>query len=163
GMGDNIHLGDRDGVRTPMQWSPDRNGGFSRADPERLVLPALMGPLYGYEAINVEAQQRDPHSLLNWTRRTVATRRRHHAFVRGGCASLASGFRAWRAAVSVSRQPLDPRVSAAIRGQCQPVRGLPVARDPGSGARPRQPPGYCPGRNAWRHTLSHHRRTALSD
>src|SRR5690606_24106773 len=75
GMGDNIHLGDRDGVRTPMQWSADRNGGFSRADPERLQLPPIMSPLYGYEAVNVEAQQRDPHSLLNWTRRMLAQRR----------------------------------------------------------------------------------------
>ena len=63
-MGDNIYLGDRDGVRTPMQWSPDRNGGFSRADPAALVLPPIMDPLYGYEAVNVEAQARDPHSLL---------------------------------------------------------------------------------------------------
>src|SRR5207244_602628 len=78
GMGDNIHLGDRDGVRTPMQWSPDRNGGFSHADPERLVLPPLQGPLYGYEAVNVEAQARDPHSQLNWMRRMLALRRKHH-------------------------------------------------------------------------------------
>jgi maltose alpha-D-glucosyltransferase/alpha-amylase len=84
GMGDNIHLGDRDGVRTPMQWTPDRNGGFSRADPAALVLPANMDPLYGYETINVEAQQRDPHSLLHWTRRMLAVRRRHSAFGRGG-------------------------------------------------------------------------------
>ncbi|HEX5125195.1 MAG TPA: maltose alpha-D-glucosyltransferase, partial [Rhodocyclaceae bacterium] len=83
GMGDNIHLGDRDGVRTPMQWSPDRNGGFSRADPERLVLPPLLGPLYGYESVNVEAQRRDPHSLLNWTRRMLALRRQYRAFGRG--------------------------------------------------------------------------------
>ena len=83
GMGDNIHLGDRDGVRTPMQWSPDRNGGFSRADPERLVLPAIMDSLYGYTAVNVESQRRDPHSLLNWTRRMLAVRRRHKAFGRG--------------------------------------------------------------------------------
>ncbi len=83
GMGDNIHLGDRDGVRTPMQWSSDRNGGFSRADPEQLVLPPLMGSLYGYDAINVEAQTRDPHSLLNWTRRMLATRRAKQAFGRG--------------------------------------------------------------------------------
>jgi maltose alpha-D-glucosyltransferase/alpha-amylase len=83
GMGDNIHLGDRDGVRTPMQWSPDRNGGFSRADPAALVLPAIMDPLYGYEAVNVEAQSRDPHSILNWMRRTLAVRRRHAAFGRG--------------------------------------------------------------------------------
>src|SRR5438270_6739511 len=83
GMGDNIHLGDRDGVRTPMQWTPDRNGGFSRADPAALVLPANMDPLYGYETINVEAQTRDPHSLLHWMRRMLAVRRRHPALGRG--------------------------------------------------------------------------------
>jgi maltose alpha-D-glucosyltransferase/alpha-amylase len=83
GMGDNIHLGDRNGVRTPMQWSPDRNGGFSRADPAALVLPPIMDPLYGYDAVNVEAQSRDPHSILNWTRRMLAVRSRHPAFGRG--------------------------------------------------------------------------------
>ena len=83
GMGDNIHLGDRDGVRTPMQWSIDRNGGFSRADFASIVLPPIMDPLYGYFAVNVEAQARDPHSLLNWTRRMLATRRQHVAFGRG--------------------------------------------------------------------------------
>ena len=83
GMGDNIHLGDRNGVRTPMQWSPDRNGGFSRADPAALVLPPIMDPLYGYGAVNVEAQSRDPHSILNWTRRMLAVRSRHPAFGRG--------------------------------------------------------------------------------
>src|SRR3546814_7332196 len=83
GMGDNIHLGDRDGVRTPMQWSPDRNGGFSKADPEQLVLPPIMGALYGYDSVNVEAQARDPHSLLNWMRRLLAVRKRQHVFGRG--------------------------------------------------------------------------------
>jgi len=83
GMGDNLHLGDRDGVRTPMQWSSDRNGGFSRADPASLVLPTIMDPLYGYEAVNVEAQWRDPHSLLNWLRRMLVERRKHKAFGRG--------------------------------------------------------------------------------
>jgi maltose alpha-D-glucosyltransferase/alpha-amylase len=83
GMGDNIHLGDRDGVRTPMQWSSDRNGGFSRADPASLILPPVQDPLYGFQAINVEAQWRDPHSLLNWTRRTLAVRGKHQAFGRG--------------------------------------------------------------------------------
>ena len=82
-MGDNIHLGDRDGVRTPMQWSPDRNGGFSRCDPAALVLPPIMDPLYGYGSVNVEAQSRDPHSLLNWMRRMLAVRSRHPAFGRG--------------------------------------------------------------------------------
>jgi len=84
GMGDNIFLGDRDGVRTPMQWSPDRNGGFSRADPARLVLPPIQDPLYGFQAVNVEAQARDPHSLLNWMRRMLAVRKRSRAFGRGG-------------------------------------------------------------------------------
>ena len=83
GMGDNVYLGDRNGVRTPMQWSPDRNGGFSRADPSRLASPAIMDPLYGYEAVNVEAQAYDPHSLLMWMRRTIAVRRQHQAFGRG--------------------------------------------------------------------------------
>ncbi|MBV9970132.1 MAG: putative maltokinase, partial [Xanthobacteraceae bacterium] len=83
GMGDNIHLGDRNGVRTPMQWSPDRNGGFSRADPAALVLPPIMDPLYGYEAVNVESQSRDPHSLLNWMRRMLAVRQQHRALGRG--------------------------------------------------------------------------------
>jgi maltose alpha-D-glucosyltransferase/alpha-amylase len=85
GMGDNIHLGDRDGVRTPMQWSVDRNGGFSRADAQRLVLPTLMDPLYGFQTVNVESQERDPHSLLHWTRRLLALRRRYGPlFGRGG-------------------------------------------------------------------------------
>jgi maltose alpha-D-glucosyltransferase/alpha-amylase len=83
GMGDNIHLGDRDGVRTPMQWSPDRNGGFSHVDPAALILPAALDPLYGYGAVNVEAQRRDPHSILNWTRRMLAIRKSHPAFGRG--------------------------------------------------------------------------------
>jgi maltose alpha-D-glucosyltransferase / alpha-amylase len=83
GMGDNIHLGDRNGVRTPMQWSPDRNGGFSRADPAALMLPPIMDPLYGYEAVNVESQSRDPHSLLNWMRRMLAVRQQHRALGRG--------------------------------------------------------------------------------
>jgi maltose alpha-D-glucosyltransferase/alpha-amylase len=83
GMGDNIHLGDRNGVRTPMQWTPDRNGGFSRADPASLALPTIMDSLYGYEVVNAESQTRDPHSLLHWTRRTLSIRRAHSAFGRG--------------------------------------------------------------------------------
>ncbi|MBA1381350.1 maltose alpha-D-glucosyltransferase [Pseudomonas brassicacearum] len=83
GMGDNIYLGDRDGVRTPMQWSIDRNGGFSRADPASLVLPPIMDPLYGYLSVNVETQSGDPHSLLNWTRRMLAVRKQSKAFGRG--------------------------------------------------------------------------------
>ena len=83
GMGDNVFLGDRDGVRTPMQWSVDRNGGFSRADPPTLALPPIMDPVYGYQAVNVEAQERDRHSLLNWLKRMLAVRGAHSAFGRG--------------------------------------------------------------------------------
>ncbi|MBP7569789.1 MAG: maltose alpha-D-glucosyltransferase [Acidobacteria bacterium] len=83
GMGDNIYLGDRSGVRTPMQWTSDRNAGFSRADPAALYAPPIMDPVYGYQAINVEAQERSPHSLLQWFRRMLALRRQHRTFGRG--------------------------------------------------------------------------------
>ncbi len=83
GMGDNVFLGDRDGVRTPMQWSPDRNAGFSRADPAALYLPPVMNAQFGYEAVNVEAQQKSPSSLLNWTRRLIVARKGQPAFGRG--------------------------------------------------------------------------------
>lgn len=83
GMGDNVYLGDRNGVRTPMQWSPDRSGGFSKADPQRLFLPVIMDPIYGYESVNVEAQNRDPSSLLNWMKRMIAIRKAYKAFGRG--------------------------------------------------------------------------------
>jgi maltose alpha-D-glucosyltransferase/alpha-amylase len=83
GMGDNIYLGDRNGVRTPMQWSADRNAGFSRANPQRLYLPAIIDPEYHYEAINAETQQNNPHSLLWWMKRMLALRRQTRAFGRG--------------------------------------------------------------------------------
>ena len=83
GMGDNIYLGDRNGVRTPMQWTPDRNGGFSRADPAQLYLPPIMDPVYGYTAVNVEAQSRSLSSLLNWMKRLIAVRKSSKVFGRG--------------------------------------------------------------------------------
>ncbi len=83
GMGDNIFLGDRDGVRTPMQWTLDRNAGFSRADPAQLYLPPIMDPVYGYQAVNVEAQTRAPTSQLNWTKRLISVRKARRAFGRG--------------------------------------------------------------------------------
>jgi maltose alpha-D-glucosyltransferase/alpha-amylase len=83
GMGDNVYLGDRNGVRTPMQWAPDRNAGFSRADPAKLYLPPIMDAIYGYESVNVEAQIASPSSFLNWMRRMVAVRKAHKAFGRG--------------------------------------------------------------------------------
>ncbi|HWC30358.1 MAG TPA: maltose alpha-D-glucosyltransferase, partial [Dehalococcoidia bacterium] len=83
GMGDNVYLGDRNGVRTPMQWSADRNAGFSRANPQKLYLPVIIDPEYHYETVNVEAQNETPHSLLWWTRRLIALRKRYKAFGRG--------------------------------------------------------------------------------
>jgi maltose alpha-D-glucosyltransferase/alpha-amylase len=88
GMGDNIFLGDRNGVRTPMQWSPDRNAGFSKADPERLYLPPVMDSVYGYEAINVESHLRQSSSLLNWMRRLMTVRKAHQALGRGSLTFL---------------------------------------------------------------------------
>ncbi len=93
GMGDNVFIGDRNGVRTPMQWSPDRNAGFSRADPQRLYLPPIMDPIYGYPSINVEAQLRDPSSLLSWTKRMLAVRKTSQAFGRGTRRFLRPGNR----------------------------------------------------------------------
>jgi maltose alpha-D-glucosyltransferase/alpha-amylase len=83
GMGDNIYLGDRNGVRTPMQWTPDRNGGFSRSDPAKLYLPPIMDPVYGYQAVNVEAQSRSLSSLLNWMKRMISVRKTSQVFGRG--------------------------------------------------------------------------------
>jgi maltose alpha-D-glucosyltransferase/alpha-amylase len=88
GMGDNIWLGDRDGVRTPMQWTPDRNAGFSTANPGRLTLPVIMDPVFGFQGINVEAQLENASSLLHWTRRMVQTRKQHPAFGMGAFRDL---------------------------------------------------------------------------
>ena len=88
GMGDNVYLGDRDGVRTPMQWSVDRNGGFSRGDPSRLYLPTNAGWVYGYQAVNVERQLDQPASLLQWTRKMIAIRKQHPAFALGAFTDL---------------------------------------------------------------------------
>jgi maltose alpha-D-glucosyltransferase/alpha-amylase len=88
GMGDNIYLGDRNGVRTPMQWSSDRNAGFSRANPQSLYLPVIIDPEYHFEAVNVESQQNNPSSLLWWMKRLIALRKRHKAFGRGSLTFL---------------------------------------------------------------------------
>ncbi len=91
GMGDNYYLGDRNGVRTPMQWSSDRNAGFSRADPARLYSPVVMDPVYGFQSINVEAQERTPTSLLNWITRLIRVRKKYPAFGRGSLEFLGGG------------------------------------------------------------------------
>ncbi len=90
GMGDNIWLGDRDSVRTPMQWTPDRNAGFSLCDPGRIYLPVIMDPVYGYQSVNIEAQSNSSQSLLNWTRRMIQIRHEHLAFGLGEFAELDS-------------------------------------------------------------------------
>src|SRR5205823_5531454 len=100
GMGDNIYLGDRNGVRTPMQWSSDRNAGFSRANPQRLYLPIIIDPEYHFEALNVEAQQNNPSSLLWWMKRLIALRKRFQAFGRGAIEFL---------------RPTNPKVLAFVR------------------------------------------------
>jgi maltose alpha-D-glucosyltransferase/alpha-amylase len=83
GMGDNVQLKDRDGVRTPMQWTMDRNAGFSNCDPSQLYLPVVADPVYGYQSVNVESQKEAPHSLLHWMKRMIAVRRQQPAFGRG--------------------------------------------------------------------------------
>jgi len=100
GMGDNVYLGDRDGVRTPMQWTGDRNGGFSRADFAALYAPPLMDPVYGYQAVNVEAQLRIPTSLLRWMRKFIALRKEHPVFGLGSYEPL---------------RPENPKIFAHIR------------------------------------------------
>jgi maltose alpha-D-glucosyltransferase / alpha-amylase len=121
GMGDNIWLGDRDGVRTPMQWTPDRNGGFSSSDPQRLYLPPVMDPIYGYQSLNVEAQQRHPQSLLHWTRRMIEIRKRHPVFGLGAYEELTSSnpsvlafVREHDAAGAMAAQRLDGEHGTAI-------------------------------------------------
>ena len=151
GMGDNIHLGDRDGVRTPMQWSSDRNGGFSRADPEQLVLPPVMGSLYGYDAVNVESQSRDPHSLLNWTRKMLAVRRSKHAFGRGTIRFLRPNNR--KILAYLRELPGEPR---------DPVRRESLACAAGRGTRPVRIRGLGAARNDRRLGVPADRATHLS-
>jgi maltose alpha-D-glucosyltransferase/alpha-amylase len=90
GMGDNIYLGDRDGVRTPMQWNADRNAGFSQADPQKLYLPLILDPVYGYQGLNVDAQMRSSTSLLQWTRKMIGIRKQHPVFGMGDYEELGS-------------------------------------------------------------------------
>ena len=123
-MGDNVYLGDRDGVRTPMQWTGDRNGGFSRADFAQLYAPPLMDPVYGYQAVNVEAQLRTPTSLLRWLRRFISLRKEHPVFGFGTFEPL---------------EPSNPRIFAhvrALRGRRDAVRPQPRALGAGGRARP---------------------------
>ncbi len=154
GMGDNIYLGDRNGVRTPMQWSPDRNAGFSRANPQQLCLPVVIDPEYNYETVNVEAQGRNPHSLLQWMKRLIALRRRYKAFGRGSLEVL---------------HPSNHKVLAFIRSYHEDGarRGDPGRREPVPvrrvrRARPLGLPGPGGRRALRRQAPAAHRRAAVS-
>ena len=151
GMGDNIYLGDRNGVRTPMQWTPDRNGGFSRADPARLYAPTIMDPVYGYESVNVEAQSRSLSSLLSATKRLIAVRKSTLAFGRGTMTFI---------------RPENRSVLCYVRQyqrRSHPVRRQPVAIGAGDRTRPFRLQGPHPAGNARPYPLPADRRTALHD
>ena len=150
-MGDNIYLGDRDGVRTPMQWSPDRNAGFSRADFAQLYLPPLMDPVHGYQAVNVEAEQRDPSSFLHWMRRMLAVRHQYPQFATGSLevlpadnpSVLAYVRQATCPARSLAGEPCGGVVRVELesfrpagRAQPRPLGGLHADRAVGTGALP---------------------------
>lgn len=120
GMGDNIFLGDRNGVRTPMQWSGDRNAGFSRADPQQLYLPLIMDPVYGYQTVNVESQERNSASLLWWMKRAIALRKQHKVFGRGRLTLLSPDNRKILAYVRHDEADII-LVLANLSNQVQPV------------------------------------------
>ena len=148
-MGDNVYLGDRDGVRTPMQWTSDRNGGFSRADFAQLYAPPLMDPVYGFQAVNVEAQLRLPTSLLRWFKRFVALRKEHPVF----------GLGTYEPLDAVQPQDLRPRPS--LRGGHRPLRAQHGALRPGGRAGPQRVRGPLARGDARPHALPAHRRAAV--
>src|SRR5204862_2834926 len=148
GMGDNIHLGDRNGVRTPMQWSADRNAGFSAAEATQLYLPAITDPVYNYQAVNVAAQDKLPSSLLNTTRKLIAARKRSAVFGRGTIEflrprnqSVLAYLRRWQddavlVVVNLSSRPQPAELDLATLEGMTPVEMLgdtrfpPIRRDP---------------------------------
>ena len=157
-MGDNLYLGDRDSVRTPMQWTPDRNGGFSRADFAQLYLPPLMDPVYGFSAVNVEAQQRNPSSFLHWMRRILAVRREFPVLGTGDLDVVSSANPSVLAFVRSAPARPGPGTgqSGAVRPQPEPAgptrraarRGLgraPAHRAAGTGGLPPHRDGSLPG------------------
>ena len=149
GMGDNVYLGDRDGVRTPMQWTGDRNGGFSRADFAQLYLPPLMDPVYGFQAVNVEAQLRTPTSLLRWVHRFIALRKEHPVFGLGTYEPL---------------RPENTRIFAHVRrfADDTPLRAQPRPLGAGGRARPRGVRGPGARGDAREDDVSSHRIPAIS-
>jgi len=132
GMGDNIYLGDRNGVRTPMQWTSDRNGGFSRCDPARLYLPMIMDPVYGYEAVNVEAQSRSLASLLSWTKRLIAVRKSSKVFSRGSL----SFIRPTNRSVLVYVRQYEDEVLICVANLSRSAQAAEIDMSPWRGRRP---------------------------
>ncbi|MGH3740392.1 MAG: alpha-glucosidase C-terminal domain-containing protein, partial [Micromonosporaceae bacterium] len=126
GMGDNIWLGDRDSVRTPMQWTPDRNAGFSSATPGRLYLPTIMDPIYGYQAVNVEVNRDSSTSFLHWTRRLIEVRKRHPAFAVGEFHDLGGSN---PTVLSYVREHPGPHVREHPGSEPDPGRGAGHAQD----------------------------------
>ena len=135
GMGDNVYLGDRDGVRTPMQWSGDRNAGFSRADWAQLYLQPLMDPVYGFQAVNVEAQLRTPNSLLRWLQRFIALRKEHPVFGLGTYEPLRA-----RQLADLRPHPARGRRTSSSACTTSPARRRP------SSSTSRTTPGWSPWR-----------------
>jgi maltose alpha-D-glucosyltransferase/alpha-amylase len=134
GMGDNIYLGDRNGVRTPMQWTPDRNGGFSRSDPARLYLPTIMDPVYGYEAVNVEAQSRSLASLLSWTKRLISVRKTSKVFGRGSLSFIRPANRA----VLVYVRQYESEVLLCVANMSRSAQATEIDLSPWAGRVPRE-------------------------
>ena len=134
GMGDNIYLGDRNGVRTPMQWTPDRNSGFSRCDPAQLYLPCIMDPVYGYSAVNVEAQSRSLSSLLNWMKRLIGVRKSSKVFGRGTLAFIRP---ANRAVLAYVRQ-LDDEVILCVTNLSRSAQAVEIDLSPWKGRIPQE-------------------------
>ena len=151
GMGDNIYLGDRNGVRTPMQWTPDRNGGFSRSDPARLYAPTIMDPVYGYESVNVEAQSRSLSSLLSATKRLISVRK------------STLGVRPRHHDLHPPAQSLGAGLCPAIRRRSDSLRRQSVALGTGHRTRSFRLEGPHSAGDARPHRLSRDRRTALHD
>ncbi len=149
GMGDNIYLADRDGVRTPMQWSADRNAGFSRANPQKLYLPVITDPEYHYEALNVEAQSASQHSLLWWTKRLIAMAKKNRVHGHG------------RHRVPAPGQPQDPRLPAQPRERAGAGGGQPVALPPVRRAGPGGARGAGADGDLQQRALSDHRQAAV--
>jgi trehalose synthase len=149
GMGDNIYLGDRNSVRTPMQWSADRNAGFSRANPQKLYLPVIIDAEYHYEAVNVEAQRSNPHSLWWTMKRMIAVRKRFQAFGRGSFEVLHPG------------KPQSAGLCAGLRRRAHPGGGQSLALRPVGGAGSVPVGRVDPGGDLWAHRVSPHWAAAL--